>query len=1011
MSTDMNGTKLNFIEDKEINLDESNDLFESLNYSKSLANIIESAPTSSFTIGLFGEWGSGKSSIVKSSNNILNEKKNKKYHFFTYDAWKYSKDSFRRTFLLNLSGSLGLEGDDLFDSFYKTTNEPFHTKILYNKSLIVFSFIAIVIILSLSEYTGRDWTWSLQTALMVCLISVNLFSNITKDQVSFKQNQTLFSPEQFEDCLDEILYKALRKTTFTEKLKSYFKKGKQDIDRIVITIDNIDRCDAQTAYSLLSDFKNFLDKERVIFIVPVDDNALRQHVREINSYEVKEADEFLRKIFNNTIKIKPYKHHDLYNFTVKLNEKYNLSLNPDTIDVVAKEYATNPRRIIQFLNSLTSELDYIYRRYAKSFSVKYQTQVAMMLIVREEWPTLFKFISESPYKLNNYSEIKNIPQELMPYEAASYLRKTFPHLSYIDESIIRKIISDSPENSLPDSVSHEINNREFKAVEEFSNLSEYNYIKLVQHYINEFEIAAERNVISSLSSSFNDLLFLNSQKELSKDECNRIYGILNNNNVIIEKCIKNSDDPDSLAKSINTTEKYGITYIGDRAFEIIEKKFPDELSDSKNVTLDEKYVEIVKSIVNTTDNIKLLEKLQKLVLIILIAKDKYLLNIVTKKENVKHLANIAFVEHLIKKFDLYHKDTFEEFSIYAQQKLIEDDNLSVFIKEFTDNNGDLTTVETKDFISHLNYMTEILNIIDYKISDASLLDGVINTVFSRRNVAVKDTPPKNNVYILEEIKEDEEKISILIDWLLSIYHISRSNNLASSKLIEIAGLSEQHEKNILIKLNDFHKKRVYRLISFFEYISSTALLCDELYNIIDWLSKPILSGENNFEDEQLEVFLSRCIDHLINSDSKTIKPLVTHFEKWIKIERVKDITSKIICLHDSDEIIALPEALQKIVFSYICDGKNIFKYAAQIEMLSAISAEKNKSYNKQIEKVILERLSDKETAQEGFDIITRLQSFTGMSKPYLRDRVSEYSDDEELKDNVGSTLEFIKNLK
>lgn len=1007
----MNGATLNFIVDKEIDLNESNDLFESLNYSKSLVNIIESAPTSSFTIGLFGEWGTGKSSIVKSANNILNKKKSKKYHFFTYDAWKYSKDSFRRTFLLNLSDSLSLDGDDLFDSFYKTTKEPFHTKTLYNKSLIVFSFIAIVTILSLSEYTGKDWAWTLQTVLMVCLISVNLFSNITKQQVSFKQNKTLFSPEQFEDCLDEMLYKALKTKTLIKKFKSFFKKGRKDLDRIVITVDNIDRCDAQTAYNLLSDFKNFLDKERVIFIVPVDDNALRQHVNEFNGYKLKEADEFLRKLFNNTLKIKPYKAHDLYNFTVKLNEKHNLSLKPDTIDVIAKEYATNPRRIIQFLNSLTSELDYIYRRYTKSFSTQYQTQVAMMLILREEWPPLFKYISEYPYKLNNYKAIKAIDTNIMPYEASSYLRKTFPHLDSIDESVIRKIISDSPENSLPDSVINAINKREFKAVEEFSNSSENNYIKLVIHYINEFEIAAERNVISSLSSSFNDLLYLNSQKDLSNDEHNRIYGILNNNNVIIKKCVINIDNPDSLAKYIDSAEKYGITYISDNVVDIIEESFPDEFSDTTNVTLDEKYIELVKSIVNTTTNKRLLKKFQKSVLIILLAKELCLHDFVALKENIQHLANRGLVSHLVKSFDLYHEDTFEEFSIYAQQGLISDDNLSVFIKEFTDNNGNLTSVETKNFILHLSYMTEIFNAMKYKISECSQLDEIINTVFSIRNVAVKDMPPQNDVYILDEIKDDEEKLSVLTDWLLSIYHITRGSDLASSKLVEIAGLSEQHEINILTILNDFHKKHTYIFTSFISYISSSALLCNELYTIVDWLIKSTSLSENDLNNDQLDVFLSRCISLLIEGDSKTTKSLVTHLEKWIKIKRVKDITSKIICLHDSDEIKTLPKVLQKIVFSYICNGKNIFEYSDQLEMLSAISAEKNNSYNKQIEKVILEKLSNSDTAQEGLDIITKMQSFRGMSKTYLRDRVSEYSENEDLKDNIETTLEFIESLK
>lgn len=55
---------MNFIPDEERNFNEDKDFLDYSNYIFNLKNIIKSVPDTSFTIGLFGGWGSGKSSII-----------------------------------------------------------------------------------------------------------------------------------------------------------------------------------------------------------------------------------------------------------------------------------------------------------------------------------------------------------------------------------------------------------------------------------------------------------------------------------------------------------------------------------------------------------------------------------------------------------------------------------------------------------------------------------------------------------------------------------------------------------------------------------------------------------------------------------------------------------------------------------------------------------------------------------------------------------------------------------
>ena len=60
----------------------------------------------------------------------------------------------------------------------------------------------------------------------------------------------------------------------------------------------------------------------------------------------------------------------------KLNSNNTLGFTPDTINIVAKEYASNPRRIIQLFNNLTSELKTIEAKYGKEFIEEHQSLIA-----------------------------------------------------------------------------------------------------------------------------------------------------------------------------------------------------------------------------------------------------------------------------------------------------------------------------------------------------------------------------------------------------------------------------------------------------------------------------------------------------------------------------------------------------------------------------------------------------------------------------------------------------------
>ena len=69
-------------------------------------------------IGIDGGWGSGKSNLVGIIETKLNKDitDDKKYHFFTYDAWAHQNDLPRRTILEEMIEFLTSKGKPFGDS-------------------------------------------------------------------------------------------------------------------------------------------------------------------------------------------------------------------------------------------------------------------------------------------------------------------------------------------------------------------------------------------------------------------------------------------------------------------------------------------------------------------------------------------------------------------------------------------------------------------------------------------------------------------------------------------------------------------------------------------------------------------------------------------------------------------------------------------------------------------------------------------------------------------------------
>ncbi len=523
---------MKFIIDEEIVLNkkegERTDLLNTSVYADMLVKTIESADKfKPFTIGLFGEWGSGKSSVLKTAQKFLEAKPDFKYRFVTYDAWKYAGDSFRRMFLYELQNELGVKPSEMLKRFYDNINEDTEVKHEVNTHYGLHFVLLLFVIGCILLVCDNDVLKCLGFALTAITILVNLWKNSTDDLKVTVQKSRLFAPEQFEECFNEII-EGSRKVSFSRKAWNWITRVEKQSDELVIVIDNIDRCHNDMAYSLLTDIKNFLGckQQHLIFVIPVDVDALKKHIinkSKSSAEECNQADEFLRKFFNVSLWIKPFHSDEMFEFAENLNSKYELGLQRETLSIMAREYATNPRRLIQLCNNLIIEFESFEDIY---YVRDNQPIICKMVIMREEFPNYYKKIQHDATLLfsDQFDDIDNDRLKL-------FLQRTF----YVSKpyefrlSIIDRILSNSKTSgSLTPAIKEQISiPGSVEEINSFIANDETRRKDVVAYLLSEIRKAANRKLFNAdMVNLYPAFLYLYIAGIIKDEECRMLGNLI-----------------------------------------------------------------------------------------------------------------------------------------------------------------------------------------------------------------------------------------------------------------------------------------------------------------------------------------------------------------------------------------------------------------------------------------------------------------------------------------------------
>lgn len=377
-------------------------------FKPALLNIINRADTP-ITIGVFGTWGSGKTTLLQmlKSESSLNHQ-NTKTVWFT--AWKYGQQqALWRAFMLRVVDGLfprNSDGGRLDHKHIK--NEKIKEGVQYLERL------------ERSIYETVHWQeegkWSLdfgELAKQGIRIPIWLAFHLT-GMGSISKDLGI-NPEFTAILERHIREHHLNQLVSIEQFAHEFEKAISLIlgedGRLVVFVDDLDRCLPEKALEVLEAIKLFLDVPGTIFVLGMDREVIRRGIEthygslleiETNRMEIPvNGDVYLQKMIQIPFNLPPLDIKARRDYILKLeaNLPPEFKLDETTLDVFAKGLLPNPRQIKRALNVF-----YLL----KNIGIEQENRelipngflawplLAKTVLIQSQWPELYQLWRQYP---------------------------------------------------------------------------------------------------------------------------------------------------------------------------------------------------------------------------------------------------------------------------------------------------------------------------------------------------------------------------------------------------------------------------------------------------------------------------------------------------------------------------------------------------------------------------------------------------------------------------------------
>jgi len=374
-----------------------------ISLSKTISNLIRNS-TPHFTVGIYGEWGTGKTTLMKSIEvnlqGVDSYEGGQKILPIWFNAWKYEREDNLATVSLLKTVGYAMAGHQRFDTLSKT----------------IFKGLTIV---------SKDM---MQQIAMQVVTKQNTIDDEDIDQKMDYLNK-LYRDSVYYEGLDKI----------KEEMQSIREKDPEC--RVVIFIDDLDRCSPNKALEVLESIKLFLDLEGFVFVIGLSHKTVTQLITRAYETTGIKGEDYIKKIIQIPIKIPSWSKEsiiDLIDNSIapRLNSDYTKFLSQNSA-MIAKVVDYNPRQLKRFINNVIIAFETFA---SKQGSPEIQfNEIFLVKILKSEWPDFYrefvtnkdfrdilKWMVTRPRELRKYFKYLRTPTEEFPIEQKNK-RQLFLH--------------------------------------------------------------------------------------------------------------------------------------------------------------------------------------------------------------------------------------------------------------------------------------------------------------------------------------------------------------------------------------------------------------------------------------------------------------------------------------------------------------------------------------------------------------------------------------------------------
>ena len=383
-----------------LDAEENNPILDFNQYVEAIFNIIQNSDPN-FSIGIYGEWGTGKttlmSAIKKKIENSNTNQDGTKIIPVWFNAWRYEREENQATIPLMKTIAYTLEEYPVF--------KPISDKI-------------------------KKAVWAGVKEVGKKLISKHV-ADVNYDKIKEDYDNQI---DKFPDIeKDTIFYDGL------EQIKQEIIKIRKDPEyRIVVFIDDLDRCSPKKTLEVFESIKAFLDISGLIFVIGLSFKAISDLITKQYEGSGIKGEDYIKKIIQVPIFVQEWNASDtsklIKNISDKLVDQYKKIIGDDNnAELLSIALEKNPREIKRFINTfiISNEI------YSKT-----PEETAELLLVRAlkwRWPKVYNRFSHNKEFRDEIDKVAGYKES----ERSDYMAKDDPLGESSFQEEIKELSSDS----------------------------------------------------------------------------------------------------------------------------------------------------------------------------------------------------------------------------------------------------------------------------------------------------------------------------------------------------------------------------------------------------------------------------------------------------------------------------------------------------------------------------------------------------------------------------------------